>query len=73
MGSIHLIRFADRAARLRAIRAFYKVRVSYVRFPGDVMGITDEHHRALKKARIPFIYVSKKPSRKGKHAWAVQS
>ncbi|HEV3119866.1 MAG TPA: hypothetical protein VGY58_22595 [Gemmataceae bacterium] len=70
---IHLIRFANRDARLRAIRAFYKVPASYVRFPDDILGITDEHHNALKKARIPFTYVSKKPSRKGKHASAVQS
>jgi hypothetical protein len=69
----NLIRFPDRETGVRAIRAFYKVRIAYVCLPGDVWGVTDEHIAALKKAKIPFIYVSKKPSRKGKHASTVQS
>ena len=69
----HLIPFADRETRIRAIRAFYKVRIAYVCLPGDVFGVTDEHIAALKKAKIPMIYVSKEPSRKGKHASTVQS
>ncbi len=56
----HLIRFPDRETRIRAIRAFRTVRIAYVCLPGDVFGVTDEHHAALKKAKIPFIYVSKK-------------
>jgi hypothetical protein len=35
------------------------------------MGVTDAHLAALKKAKIPFTYISKPPSRKGKHASAV--
>jgi hypothetical protein len=69
--AVHLIRFPDRETRIRAIRAFYKVPVTRVRLPGDVMGVTDDHLSALKKAKIPFIYISKPPSRKGKHASAV--
>ncbi len=69
----HLIRFPDRETRIRAIRAFRTVRIAYVCFPEHVMGVTDEHISALKKAKIPIIYVSKKPSRKGKHASTVQS
>jgi hypothetical protein len=71
MPSVHLIRFPDRETRLRAIRAFYKVPVTRIRLPGDVMGVTDAHLSALKKAKIPFIHISKTPSRKGKHAAAV--
>ena len=73
MASIHLIRFADRETRIRALRTFYKVPVTWVRLPGDLMGVTGDHLSALKKAKVPFISVSKTSSRKGKHAPAVQS
>jgi hypothetical protein len=56
---VHLIRFPDRATRVRAIGVFRDVRVTRVRLPGDIMGVADEHIRALEKARIPFIYVSR--------------
>lgn len=72
MPAIHLIRFPDREARIRAIRAFREVRVGYVCFPGHVFGITEDHRKALKKTKIPFIYVSKEPSRKSTHATAIQ-
>jgi hypothetical protein len=72
MSLAHLIRFADQDTRLRAIRVFFEVPFSRVRFPGNVMGLTDEHIRALKKARIQFIYVSRRPSRKLKDASTVQ-
>jgi hypothetical protein len=73
MASIHLIRFEDRETRIRAIGAFRNVSVAYVRFPGDVFGVGNEHVRALKKGKIPFIYVSKEPTPKGKHAPTIQS
>jgi hypothetical protein len=47
------------------------VPATYIRLPADVMGITDAHIRALKKAKIPFISISKTSSRKAKHASAV--
>jgi hypothetical protein len=62
MGSIHLIRFKDHEAGVRAIGAWRAVRVNRVRFPGDIHGVTNEHISALKKAKIPFLYVSKEPS-----------
>ncbi len=71
MASVHLISFPDRETRIRALRAFYKVPVTWIRLPGDIMGVTDAHLSALKKAKIPFVHVSKTSSRKGKHAPAV--
>jgi len=71
MASVHIIRFPDRESRLRAIRAFYNVPVTLIRLPGHIMGVADAHLGALKKAKIPFVYISKPPSRKGKHASAV--
>ncbi len=61
MGSIHLIRIPDKEARKQAIAVFREVSVTRVRLPGDIMGVTDEHIQALKKANIPFQYVSKEP------------
>jgi hypothetical protein len=72
MASVHLIRFPDRETRLRGLRAFYDVPVTWVRLPEQVMGVTDAHLSALKKAKIPFTHISKAPSRKGKHVSAVQ-
>lgn len=72
MGSIHLIRFPDKETREHAIGVFHGVRVTRVRFPGDIMGVTDQHIQALKEARIPFQYVSKEPSN-GQNSPAVQS
>jgi hypothetical protein len=69
--SVHLIRFADRETRLRGSHAFYKVPVTWIRLPGHVMGVTDTHLSALKKAKIPFVHISKAPSRGGKHVSAV--
>jgi hypothetical protein len=68
MGAIHLIGFDDREKRVRAIGAFRKVRQSYVRFPSDIFGVTNEHISALEKAKIPFLYVSREPTGKGKQS-----
>jgi hypothetical protein len=61
MGSIHLIRIPDKEVQKRAITVLSEVQITRVRFPGDIMGVTDEHIQALKKANIPFQYVSKEP------------
>jgi len=70
MGSIHLIRIADKEARKRAIAVFHGVQVTRVRLPGDIMGVTDEHIQALKKTNIPFQYVSKEPLHDQLPSWA---
>jgi hypothetical protein len=64
MSSIHLIRFKDRKSRLRAIEAFLEVRQARVMFPERVMGVTDEHIKALQQAVPPidFEYVSQPPA-----------
>jgi hypothetical protein len=62
MGSIHLIKFPDRNTELRAMPVFHNVPVTRVRFPNDILGVTDEHIQALKAAKIPFQYVSKEPA-----------
>jgi hypothetical protein len=72
MGSVHLIKFPDRESRVRAIGVFRDVQVTRVRFPGDIMGVADEHIQALTKANIPFQYVSKEPAN-GKGSPVVQS
>jgi hypothetical protein len=76
---IHIIRFRDQATEVRAIGALRNVPVTRVRLPGDangvasdLHGVTDEHIRALKKAKVPFIYVSKEPDRKRRHGPTVQ-
>jgi hypothetical protein len=72
MGSIHLIRFKDRKARLRAIEAFLEVPETRVMFPESVLGVTDKHIQALQQAVPPinFEYVSQPPAN-GQEATAV--
>jgi hypothetical protein len=62
MGSVHLIRIPDEKDRIRAIGPLSEVQITRVRLPGDIFGVTDEHIEALKKANIPFQYVSKEPA-----------
>ncbi len=57
----HLIRSVEKQARERALSAFRGVREARLRFPGHVMGVTDEHLRVLKMEKIPFEYLSKAP------------
>src|SRR5437868_2400262 len=64
----HLIRIADQKARERALSAFRGVREARLRFPGHVMGVTDEHLRILKMEKIPFEYLSKAPHGKEEDA-----
>ena len=61
MGTIHLIRIPDKAARHQAIAKFLDVRESWVSFPNHVWGITSEHLRQLQEAQPPiaFEWVSK--------------
>jgi hypothetical protein len=62
MGSPHLIKIPTHADRVRAQEVFRQVRLPRVRLPGDVMGVADEHVEALKKANIPFQWISKEPT-----------
>jgi hypothetical protein len=57
----HLIRIGEKKERVKAIRAFRRVRLPYIRFPGHVMGLMDEHIRALKMDKVSFEYISKAP------------
>lgn len=61
MGTIHIIHIPDREARKRAFKAFLDIRETWVRFPGNRLGVTNEHVRALEKENIPFDYASKPP------------
>jgi hypothetical protein len=61
MGSIHLIRIRSKEAQVKAIGLFHAVPVTRVRLPNNIMGVTDEHIQALRKAKIPFEFISKEP------------
>ncbi len=58
-----MIRFPRKEDRLRALEAFLEVREAYVVFADRVLGVTEEHVKALKQAVPPidFEYVSKPP------------
>jgi hypothetical protein len=60
--SIHLIRIAAREARERAFRTLLDTDEMWVRFPGDVMGVSSRQVEALQKHCIPFDWVSKTPA-----------
>lgn len=62
MGSIHLIRIPQREDRIKAIRVWRQVNKTRVRLPDDVMGVEDEHVQALRRAGIPFEFLSKEPN-----------
>jgi hypothetical protein len=57
-----LIRIEDEKDQERALGVFLRVRAARVTFPGDIMGVTEEHIRALEQAHIRFQYVSKAPN-----------
>jgi hypothetical protein len=57
----YLIRIAAKNDRERALSAFRRVRTARVRFPGHVMGVTEDHLRVLTAAKIAFEYLSKGP------------
>ena len=61
MGSIYLIKIPNEKDRVRSFGPLSEVQIARVRLPGDLFGVTDEHIEALKKANIPFQYVSKEP------------
>ena len=46
---------------MKAIGLFHAVPVTRVRLPNNIMGVTDEHIQALRKAKIPFEFISKEP------------
>jgi hypothetical protein len=58
---VYLIRIAAKKDRERALSAFRRVRAARVRFPGHVMGVTEEHLHALTMEKIAFEYLSKAP------------
>jgi hypothetical protein len=58
----HLIRIREQEWE-RAFTAFLRVPAARVTFPGNVMGVTEQHIRALKEEGIPFEYVSQAPNR----------
>lgn len=57
----HLIRIVRPEDRPKALAAFRGIRESRTRFPGDIMGVGDDHVRALERERISFEYISKDP------------
>lgn len=57
----HLIRIVKPEDRPKALAAFRGIRESRTRFPNDIMGVGDDHVRALERERISFEYVSKDP------------
>lgn len=61
-GSIHLVRLADVEARKRAFHALIATGESWVRLPGNVLGISTRQVEALQKEHVPFDWVSKAPS-----------
>jgi hypothetical protein len=56
---VYLIRIAAKEDRVRALRAFRRVRSARIRFPGHVMGVTEEHLHVLTAEKIEFEYLSK--------------
>ena len=58
----HLIRIRDDQEWERAFTAFLRVPAARVTFPGNVLGVTEQHIRVLKEEGIPFEYVSKAPN-----------
>lgn len=57
----HLIRIVRPEDRPKALAAFRGIRESRTRFPGDIMGVSDDHVRALEREGISFEYISKVP------------
>jgi hypothetical protein len=57
----HLIRFPDMQDWEMALYAFLRVPFARVTFPGNILGVTEEHIRVLKEEGIPFEYVSQAP------------
>jgi hypothetical protein len=60
--SIHLIRVPDRETRKRAFRVLIATDESWVRLPGNVMGVSTRQVEAMKKHQVSFDWVSQAPS-----------
>jgi hypothetical protein len=56
---MHLIRLPNRKEHRRAIMALLEVPKESLGLPDYKMVVTEEHIKALEKARIPFAYLSK--------------
>ena len=59
--SIHLIRIPDVESRKRAFHVLLATQESWVRIPGNVMGVSTRQLEALTRDHIPFDWVSKAP------------
>jgi hypothetical protein len=60
--SIHLIRVPDIDTRKRAFHVLIATQESWVRLPGNVMGVSTRQVDALTREHIPFAWLSKSPS-----------
>jgi hypothetical protein len=59
--SIHLIRVADAEMRKRAFHILLATQESWVRLPGNVMGVSTRQVEALTREHLPFDWISKAP------------
>ncbi len=59
---IHLIRVADAEMRKRAFHILLATQESWVRLPGNVMGVSTRQVEALTREQLAFNWVSKLPS-----------
>ena len=58
MAALHSIRIPNLEDRKRAIMLFLDVPATRLILPGHDMVVTDDHIAALKRAKIPFEYLS---------------
>jgi hypothetical protein len=72
MSAMHLIRFPNKKVHKRALMALLQVaNVESLGLPDLQMVVTDEHIRALERAKVAFAYLSR-TAPNGKNSAAVQ-
>jgi hypothetical protein len=59
MSALHLIRFPNKREHKRAIVALLDVYQESLGLPDYQMVVTDEHIKALERAKVAFTYLSK--------------
>jgi hypothetical protein len=59
MSATHLIRFPNQKEHRRAIEALLEVPLEYLALPGPQFVLTQEHIKALEKAKVRFEYLSR--------------
>src|SRR5262245_54371089 len=59
MAGLHLIRFRKTKDHQRGLMVCLETGHQFVGLPGDSLGVTDEHIKALEQAKVPFQYLSK--------------